>query len=48
MDGYGVLEDLRKLGVKSWRMVAKDRESWRNFFGKPRLILGSSADYYDI
>jgi hypothetical protein len=25
----GVLQDLRKLGVKSWWMVAKDRESWR-------------------
>jgi hypothetical protein len=25
----GVLEDLRKLGFKSWWMVAKDRESWR-------------------
>jgi hypothetical protein len=25
----GVLEDLWKLGVKSWWMVTKDRESWR-------------------
>jgi hypothetical protein len=24
-----VLEDLRKLGVKSWWMVVKDRESWK-------------------
>jgi hypothetical protein len=24
----GVLQDLRKLGVKSWWMVAKDREPW--------------------
>jgi hypothetical protein len=25
----GVLEDMIKLGVKSWWMFAKDRKSWR-------------------
>jgi hypothetical protein len=25
----GVVEDLRKMGVKSWWTVARDRESWK-------------------
>jgi hypothetical protein len=36
----GVLEDLRRLGVKSWWMVAKDRESWRNVFWEAEAHIG--------
>jgi len=36
----GVLEDLRKLGVKSWWMVAKDRESWRKVLREAEAHIG--------
>jgi hypothetical protein len=36
----GVLEDLRKLGGKSWRMVAKDRESWRKVLLEAEAHIG--------
>ena len=26
-------EDLRKLGIKGWWMVARDRKSWRKILG---------------
>jgi hypothetical protein len=43
----GVLEDFRKLGVKSWWMVPRTGNLGGTFFGKPRLILGCSAEYDD-
>jgi hypothetical protein len=35
-----VLEDLRKLGVRNWWMVAKDRESWRRFLREVEAHIG--------
>jgi hypothetical protein len=40
----GVLEDLRKLGVKSWWIATNDRNLGGKFFGKPGLMLGCSTD----
>jgi hypothetical protein len=39
----GVVEDLRKLGIKNWWRVARDRDHGRKFCGKPRLASGYSA-----
>jgi hypothetical protein len=36
----GVFEDLRKLGVKSWWMVAKYRESWRKVVREAEAHIG--------
>jgi hypothetical protein len=36
----GVLEDLRKLGVKSWWMATKDRESWRKVLREAEAHIG--------
>jgi hypothetical protein len=36
----GVLEDLRKLGVKSWWLVARDRESWRKVLREDEAYIG--------
>jgi hypothetical protein len=36
----GVLEDLRNLGVKSWWMVVKDRESWRKVLREVEAHIG--------
>jgi hypothetical protein len=41
----GVLEDLRKLGVKN--LLPRTVNLGEQFFAKPRLILGCSADYDD-
>ena len=38
-------EDLGRLGVKGWWVVARDRGSWRKI--KPRLELICSAEYND-
>jgi hypothetical protein len=35
----GVLEELRKLGVKNWWMVAKDRESWRKVHREAEALI---------
>ena len=34
----GVVEDLRKLGNQRWRMVVRDRQAWKKFYGKLRLV----------
>jgi hypothetical protein len=36
----GVLEDLRKLEVKSLWMVVKDRESWRKVLREAKAHIG--------
>jgi hypothetical protein len=33
-------EDLRKLGVKGWRMKAEDREEWRHVVKKAEALHG--------
>jgi hypothetical protein len=40
----GVVEDLRKLRIKSWWRVARDKSHGRKFCGKPRLTSGCSAN----
>jgi hypothetical protein len=40
----GVEDDLRKLNVKNWWTVAKDRESWKKIIRKLRLTKGCRAD----
>ena len=43
MDGWmeewidGLVEDLRKLGIKGWWMVAKNREDWTKFLGESEV-----------
>ena len=39
----GVLQDMKKLGVKNWWTVSKDKEAWNRFFGKPIPTLGCRA-----
>jgi hypothetical protein len=33
---YGVIQDIRALGVENWRNVAMDREDWRKLLKKVR------------
>ncbi|KAJ4438485.1 hypothetical protein ANN_14430 [Periplaneta americana] len=40
----GVLEDLKKVGIKGWWLVARDRDTWKRVLRRPRLKLGCSAD----
>jgi hypothetical protein len=35
-----VLEDMRKLGVQSWWMVAKDKGSWRKVLWEAEAHIG--------
>jgi hypothetical protein len=40
---YGVIQDIRVLGVKNWRNVARDREDWRKLLKKARAHTGLSS-----
>jgi hypothetical protein len=39
----GVLHNMKKVGVKNWCTVSKDKEAWNRFFGKPIATLGCKA-----
>ena len=36
----GVLEDLRKLRIKGWWLVARDREAWKRILREAEAQIG--------
>jgi hypothetical protein len=39
----GAIQDIRALGVKTWRNVALNREGWPKFLKKARIHTGLSS-----
>jgi hypothetical protein len=37
---YGVLDGIKKLGVKNWWTVARDREAWRKVLREAKANIG--------
>jgi hypothetical protein len=40
---FGVIQDIRALGVKNWRNAAMDREDWKMILKKARVHTGLSS-----
>jgi hypothetical protein len=38
-----VIQDIKTLGVKNWRNVAMEKESWQNLLRKARAHVGLSS-----
>jgi hypothetical protein len=38
-----VIQDIKTLGVKNWRNVAMEKESWQKFLRKARTRVGLSS-----
>jgi len=39
-----VERDLQVLGVRRWRELVADRKKWKDFFDRPKLTVGCSAN----
>jgi hypothetical protein len=39
-----VIQDIKTLGVKNWRKLAMEKESWQKRLGKARAHVGCRAD----
>jgi hypothetical protein len=40
---YGVVQDMRILGVKNWKKVALNRDEWAKLLRKARALQGLSS-----